>query len=216
MRKRGRFFILLGLLLIVAALVIVGNNMLEEQRAKRSASRAVSILEDLLPAEPAGTSTDQPSPSNHSGQVILPDYKINRNMQMPVESIEGNDFIGILRIPVLNLELPIISQWSYPDLKIAPCRYTGSAYLDNMILCGHNYTSHFHTLKMLQPGDAVYFTDMDGNHFHYEVALLEILDGTAVEEMESGDWDLTLFVCTLSGKGRITVRCVKAENTGHK
>ena len=36
---------------------------------------------------------------------------------------------------------------------------------------------------------------------------METLMPTAVEEMESGDWDLTLFTCTVGGRTRVAVRC---------
>ena len=58
------------------------------------------------------------------------------------------------------------------------------------------------------------FTDVDGNIFRYTVADLEQLEGTDVKEMEAGDWDLTLFTCTLGGQYRVTVRCVR-EDAGH-
>ena len=80
-------------------------------------------------------------------------------------------------------------------------------YLNNLILCGHNYRSHFGSLKNLQEGDIVIFTDMDGNEFVYEITLLETLSSSDVEGMENGDWDLTLFTCTIGGSYRITVRC---------
>ena len=37
------------------------------------------------------------------------------------------------------------------------------------------------------------------------------MDSTAIEEMVTGDWDLTLFTCTLSGQTRFTVRCIRSE-----
>ena len=57
----------------------------------------------------------------------------------------------------------------------------------------------------------VSFTDAVGNVFLYTVAELETLGKTDVEEMQAGDWDLTLFTCTYGGKNRVTVRCVPAE-----
>jgi sortase A len=128
-------------------------------------------------------------------------------MEMPIVTIDGMDYIGVLTIPTLNLELPILSEWSYPNLKKSPCRYTGSAYLDNFILLGHNYTTHFGRIKRLNPGDRLKFTDAVGNEFWYEVVDQEILKPTMVEDMQAGDWDLTLFTCTLGGRTRVTVRC---------
>lgn len=86
---------------------------------------------------------------------------------------------------------------------------TISAYNDTLIICAHNYESHFGKIKNLAPGSKVYFTDIDGNNFSYEVVEICILDPYAIEEMQSGDWDLTLFTCTWGGRTRVTVRCVK-------
>ena len=51
------------------------------------------------------------------------------------------------------------------------------------------------------------FTDVEGNEFQYTVAKTEVLDGTDIEGMKAGDWDLTLFTCTIGGRQRVTVRC---------
>ena len=54
-------------------------------------------------------------------------------------------------------------------------------------------------------------TDMDGNVFSYEVSSLETLSPYAVSDMTSGDWDLTLFTCTVGGQSRLAIRCDQAE-----
>ncbi len=51
--------------------------------------------------------------------------------------------------------------------------------------------------------------DMQGNRFAYEVQVVETLEATAVEDMVSEEWDLTLFTCDLSGESRVTVRCLQ-------
>ena len=51
---------------------------------------------------------------------------------------------------------------------------------------------------------------MNGRVTRYIVEVIEVLDGTAVEEMITGDWDLSLYTCTYGGKSRLTVRCRKA------
>lgn len=205
MRSKGKWLICAGLLLITAALFLTVYNLYDNQRAEKSAMRAAKKLEKLIP------STEQASPENASAPVKeleVPDYILNPGMDMPLEVIDGVDYIGVLKIPALGLELPVISQWSYPNLKIAPCRYEGSVYLDNLIIAAHNYPSHFGTLKNLQQEDDIFITDIDGNIFRYEVADVESLQPTAIEEMESGDWDLTLFTCTIDGQSRVTVRCI--------
>ena len=61
-------------------------------------------------------------------------------------------------------------------------------------------------LKSLAEGDVATFTDMAGNVFIYKMVERETLNPTDIEEMEDGDWDLTLFTCTVGGKTRVTIR----------
>ena len=107
-------------------------------------------------------------------------------------------------------DIPVTGEWSYDRLKIALCRYAGSAYLDNLAIMGHNYPAFFKNLGDLRPGDEIRFTDADGNVFSYTVADLEQLRASQVEDMITGDWDLTLFTCTPGGQLRIAVRCIRA------
>ena len=147
-------------------------------------------------------------------EQVIPDYQLNPDMEMPEMEIEGNDYIGTLEIPDLDLSLPVMGDWSYPKLKIAPCRYNGSAYQGGLVIAAHNYSRHFGRLNQLQPGAQVKFTDIDGNVFEYKVAENQNLEPAAIEEMTDRGWDLSLFTCTLGGQSRITVRCQKTEKSG--
>ena len=109
--------------------------------------------------------------------------------------------------PTLQVEVPIFSEYVFDQLPYTPCRYAGSYLTDNMIVAAHNYDSHFGRIRKLDSGDRIDFTDVTGTVYHYQVIQTEILPDTAVEEMEQGNWDLTLFTCTLSGTQRVTVRC---------
>ena len=142
---------------------------------------------------------------------LVPEYKKNPEMEMPTVEVNGQECVGMIEIPALGLKLPVISEWSDAKLKKAPCRYSGSAYLKNMIIAGHNYRTHFSGIKRLNPGDSVVFTDADGNVFSYEVTEIETVGGYDIEKMEDGDWDLTLFTCTNKGKARAAVRCREIE-----
>ena len=194
-----------GLLLIAAALALAAYNVIDAQRAARSAAQALEALSQttaVSAAEPEQASADD-----------APAYLADPEMPMPTVSFDGNAYIGRVDIPSLGLSRPVLSEWSYPRLKIAPCRYTGSAYLDNLIIAAHNYSSHFGNLNRLNTGDTVTFTDVDGNQFTYAVSLIEDLPGTAIEEMQAGEWDLTLFTCTLGGRSRVTVRCERTADS---
>lgn len=193
-RGRGTVWINAGLLLIAAALFLSVYNEWESREARDSARQVIAQLCDALPTE-AGEPT------------TLPDVR----REMPVKTINGRDYIGVLSIPSLELELPVISQWDYPALKVAPCRYSGSLYQDNLIICAHNYASHFGKLKELQPGDIVLFTDMDEHVVTFQMVERETLNPMDAEGMEAGDWDLTLFTCTIDGQTRVTIRFERVE-----
>ena len=200
---------MIGLLLIAAALFLTIYNFMDDNRASRSAHGVMDQLREMRPEKES--EEDDAASQSAAGEVEVPDYVLNPKMKMPVKVIDGQEYIAVLKIPAFGLELPVLSQWSYPNLRIAPCRYQGSAYTDDLVIAAHNYTSHFGNLKNLQEGDTVILTDMDDNVFTYKVALRETLMPTAVEEMSSGDWDLTLFTCTLGGSYRVTVRCERVR-----
>lgn len=199
MKRKGSVLIFTGLLLIAAALFITAFNLREEAAARTASVRAADRLEALIPAH-------TPRPAAVPG-AVLPENVPETDMEMPVKTVDGVDYIGVIAVPSLSLELPVASEWSYERLKTSPCRYSGSVYSGDMVLCAHNYSSHFGQIKTLKPGDAVVFTDVDGNVYNYEVAELETLQPAAVDEMKSGEWDLTLFTCTIGGQSRVTVRC---------
>lgn len=203
--KKGNIQIVIGLLLIAAALFLVLYNIHDDRVAQRASMEAVSSLEELIPTEPP-TEPEEEEEKLRYDDVEIPDFILNPDMDMPVKRVRGLDYIGILRIPVLNLKLPVVSEWNYTSLKAAPCRYTGSAYKNDMVIAAHNYVTHFGNLKKLQEGDIVTFTDIDGNMFIYEVLEMETLQPKDVDGMVSGDWDLTLFTCTVGGATRVTIR----------
>lgn len=60
-------------------------------------------------------------------------------------------------------------------------------------------------------GDSIWLEDMDGIRWDYEVAAVESLAPDAVEQMTSGEYDLSLFTCTYDGSLRVTIRCERLE-----
>ena len=199
--KRGAFWIHLGLLLIAAALFLSAYNEMESHEARHSAQQVIAQMCQTLPTETVAE-TEAPA---------VPEYLLDAEREMPVQTINGRDYIGVLTIPSLELELPVLSQWDYPALKVAPCRYSGSLYQDNLIICAHNYGSHFGKLKNLRVGDTAIFTDMDENVVSFQLAAQETIQPEDLEAMEAGDWDLTLFTCTVGGQSRVTVRFVRED-----
>ena len=200
----GKIFTITGLLLFAAALALSVYNLWDGYRAEQSREKLLEEYRD----KNQNISDEGEQAEESDGQI--PDYQLNPEMEMPeitLEDLDGAACIGVLEIPKIDLKLPVLSEWSYPLLKKAPCRYSGSAYLDNLVIAAHNYRTHFGKLKELENGDEVLFTDAAGNRFEYKVAAVEALTPQSVEDMTSGEWALSLFTCTLDGKNRVTVRC---------
>ena len=207
--KTGTILISTGLLLLAAALLLVGYNLVDEYRAGQTANHVLEALQQQMPETP---SDDRQTPEDSvPEQMELPDYVLNPDMEMPTQKIEGNDYIGVLEIPSLELSLPVMNEWSYPRLKLAPCRYSGSAYTGNLVIAAHNYRTHFGPIKNLTVGAQVTFTDVIGRRFSYEVSAVETIEATSVEDAVSNAWDLTLITCTPGGQARVAVRCLRAD-----
>lgn len=203
----GKIITGVGLAFLAAAVLLLAYNLWDSQRAQQSQEEILAeYLEENKHAsgEPENTEKDMLLSQD------LPDYILNPDMDMPeftLSSLGGASCIGTLEIPSLDLQLPVISEWSYPALRLAPCRYTGSAYKGDLVIAAHNYQSHFGRLKTLSTGSEVIFTDAVGNRFVYQVAVIEALTPWSVDDMTSGEWPLSLFTCTLDSQNRVTVRC---------
>lgn len=188
--KIGIVFMGLGAALLSAALALFVWNWQEADRAAKSVE---TILPEIM-----------------EYMELAKDYPDPYDPEMRVVEFDGYGYIGYLSIPGLGLELPVMSEWDYPRLKIAPCRYAGSTKTDDLVIAAHNYERHFGMLSQLSEGDELYFQDMDGALTAYEVAEVVTLEPENVEEMTSGDYELTLFTCTYGGKSRVTVRCARS------
>lgn len=201
-QKIGKICMILGALLILGALGLLAYNEWDASRADKASQEALGKLEETL---------NETIEEKADSEVIQPE--LDPEQEMTVTDIDGWGYIGCLSIPSIGLELPVMSEWSYAGLKIAPGRYSGSTYADNMVVCAHNYAKHFSPIKWLALGSEVYFTDMDGQRWSYEVSNVETIQPTDIDKMitasDEDAWDLTLFTCTTGGSARCAVRCVR-------
>ena len=133
--------------MIAAALCLVGYNLWDAHRSADSVAELVQKLKaqaDMVATEPDILAVS-PQP-----ELEISTYISDPTMEMPTTEVDGNAYIGYLEIPSLEISLPVLSDWSYPKLKLAPCRYAGSVYLNNLIIAAHNYPAHFGTLDSLE------------------------------------------------------------------
>lgn len=219
-RWKGGILVLVGALLLLGAVLCYGKNAKEAQAASENAQAVMEQMlrqehsEETVPSTEAASTPAEEQPAEPSEAVVQEtesDQEVYAEAaepeEMPVITVNGCDYIGYLEIPSLGLQLPVLSSWSYEQLNLAPCRYSGSVYQGNMIVMAHNYAQFFGSLKKLYVGDEVLFTDGKQEQFSYRVTELEELSPEDLDALEGGSWDLTLFTCTVGGKKRVTVRC---------
>ena len=173
----GLVCIVLGVVLLLAAGGLYAYNRYEDAHAGAEAQTVVADLQQKV---------ETPEPEAESGPL---------DPELPVVEIDGNEYVGEISIPAIGIDLPVMSEWSYPRLKIAPCRQFGSSRTDDLVLAG----------------DSVTFTDMDGIVNEYVVNKVEVLDPHSVEEVEHSGYALVLYTCTYGGKTRVTVFCDRAS-----
>ena len=191
MAKRiGVNCIILGICCLLSSAGLVVYNHREEKNAEQAGEVLLLNVQQQMTEE----SADGSGAEEFEGEMLIAD-------------VDRNPCIGVLSIPVLELELPVLTEWSYDKLRVAPCHYYGSYYDSDFVIAAHNYRSHFGRLSELQPKDLILFTDVSGVVRCYEVVLLETLPATATEEMITSGFDLSLYTCTQGGGSRVTVRC---------
>ena len=196
----GVICIFLGVVCILSSVGFVVYNRWENKNAEEIAKDLLEDVQSIMDEK----QPEQPLPAD---TVNLPDDPEKIPTEMATVKVDGYDCIGVLSVPVLDLELPVLTDWSYAKLKKAPCHYYGTYYEKDFVIAAHNYQSHFGKLSELQPKDLILFTDVSGTVYCYEVALLETLPGNATEEMIASGFDLSLYTCTPGGASRVTVRC---------
>ena len=195
--------IIAGMLCLFSSLGLIVYNRYESRNVERhSMTLLLDVQEKMAEIDLEQESQKVETPITHEKQ----------NYEMKTVPAGDYDSIGVLTIPVLALELPVLTDWSYEKLKQAPCcYYYGSCYEPDFVIAAHNYPAHFGNLSKLQAGDVVLFTDVSGTVHCYEVILLETLSASATEEMISSGFDLSLYTCTPGGSNRVTVRCNRVD-----
>lgn len=173
------------------------------------------ITETPMPTEsPEPTETPEPTPSPEPTPTPTPAptgklYERVPGIEMPGEKVNGHEYIGTLSIPSLGLKVPVQRNWSYENLSVSPCRYSGSAYADNLAIIAHTY--HFGKLSSLALDATVTFTDMENNVFRYVVREKNTISPNDANEIAHSGYELTLVTCTLSGTKRVAVYCERVK-----
>ena len=228
MSKRiGSACILLGVICLLCAFGLLVYNSWEDKNVAVVSQALLEDVQSIIAENKSNNFNNSDNKTQDSTQdstqdltqditqEITQDDLQDETLAVPTEMktvrVGEYDCIGILTIPALEVELPVLTDWSYVKLKKAPCLYYGSYYEKDFVIAAHNYNTHFGRLSELQAGDIVIFTDVNGVEYYYEVVLLETLPKEATKEMIASGFDLSLYTCTPGGANRVTVRCRTAQ-----
>lgn len=140
-------------MLILSALLLFLHNRQEDVQAGQEAESLLENVEAVIETKKIRVPVSSKRPDETPAPTPL-------DPQMPVVMLDGYEYVGYVEIPVLGLKLPVMSEWDYSRLKLAPCRQFGSSRTDDLVIAAHNYESHFGHLKDLSAGDTVTFIAM--------------------------------------------------------
>ena len=203
MRKQGEILLIaVGTALLLAALSLLFSARCADTRAGEEAEELLSAVQ----AVQEGREPPEISKNGTDGVEFLAP-------ELPEAVLEGYACVGTVRIPALELELPVLADWDYERLKLAPCRQFGSSRTEDLVIAAHNYQTHFGRLGELSAGDTVFFTDMDGIVNSYTVAEVRTVLPEDVEAVQNSGYPLVLYTCTLSGRERTAVFCLRSGET---
>lgn len=201
-KKMGIVFVILGAVLMMSSLLLFLNNEAIDANAGKESGEVLTQIkaeELIVPENTVSTeSTGETEPLGEPEPI---------DPTMTVKVINGYGYIGYLTIPKLELELPVMDDWDYDRLNIAPCRHFGSTKTDDLVIAAHNYDTHFGRLKTLEIGDQVSFTDMDGVVSNYQIVRTGTLHPDAVDAVQYSENHLVLYTCTYGGEERVAVFC---------
>ena len=146
------------------------------------------------------------------------DQEENNSSNSPVTvstTINGRNYdsIGILNIPSLGIEYPVLSSTSTELLKISLNKYWGPNpnEVGNLVIVGHNYKNGtmFGKLSQIKIGSIVKITDLTGKTLDYKVYETDIIDpydNSCTSQLTDGNIEITLITCCNSGKQRFIVK----------
>ena len=189
-RIAGRICVLAGVLLLIIAVLLPFLWTLNVRASAEKMASCVSVMRTIIP-EP---------------QSAVPEER--RDNTMPILSIDGTDYVGVLEMPRYGSALPVSADWG--AVPKHPCRLSGSVYDKTMQIGGTSQKGQFDFYREISAGDTVYFTDMEGNRYTLAVSDLRYAKHADQEALQRCDASLTLFIKNIYAFEYLIVFCSPA------
>ena len=187
----------------------VSKEILQEisfQDSKKVIDEEVIVVRlNAIPEEQNATST----------QVVQIQQQINVPEEQKLTASDGTVYytIGVINIPSINVNYPILSTYTDELLKIAPCKFHGPNpnEVGNLCIAGHNYknSKFFSKVPTLELGDKIEITDLSGRMLTYTIYDKFIVNPDELEctsQLTNGKKEITLITCTNDNKQRHIIK----------
>lgn len=143
-------------------------------------------------------------------QTLIPEpqsavLEERRDNTMSVLSVEGINFAGILEMPKYGSTLPVCADWG--EVAKYPCRLSGSVYDRTLQIGGTSQKGQYDFYREISVGDPVFFTDVEGNRFSYEVTDIRYEKHADQTALQREDAALTLFIKNVYAFEYIVIFC---------
>ncbi len=184
-------------LLIIALLVVIGliaNKYINSFKNEKNNEQTVDTFKEQLTED-----TSEGSLEN----VTMNGYKV----------------IGIVKIPKINIEYPILDlDVPNPEKTVEPMKYSIVKYwgknvndFGNLSIAGHNKYdgTMFGKTKELEIGDSIYLIDLTGKTIEYSIFNIFVTDPNDVNILKTEDEtirEVTLITCTNGNKNRLIIK----------
>lgn len=126
---------------------------------------------------------------------------------------KGYKVEGIINIPKINLEYPILEITTKETMKLSITKFWGDEVnqIGNLCLAGHNNYdgTMFGKTKKLEVGDIIELTDkqmIKKQYAIYNKYITDPNDISVVETQETGTRELTLITCYNGNKERLIIK----------
>lgn len=126
---------------------------------------------------------------------------------------KGYNIVGIIKIPKINIEYPIIEKTSNETMALSITKFWGNNVNDigNFAMAGHNYfdSTMFSNTKKLTIGDIIEMTDLQGNSVEYAVFekyTVNPNDTDCIKCVKENTREITLITCINGRSNRLIVK----------
>lgn len=198
MIKNKKLFIykILFIILIIALIIIIGVILQKRNQDQKYEEENLEIVELF-----------------HSEEEAIVDDEQSEDAEKIQLQYQGYNVIGLIEIPAIDLEYPILEKTTQETMNISISRFYGGDINEygNVSLAGHNNYSGTmfgknHNLKL---EDKVLLTDLTGRTIEYEIYDIfstDPNDTSILETTEPDKREVTLITCKNGRSKRLIIK----------